>query len=291
MKLNRALGVCIVTYKPDLIKLKSIIEETLKIASKIIIVDNTISPYTSELNYSNRITVVQLKKNVGIAKAQNVAIDILQKDLRIDKILFLDQDSFFDKKNIHILLINFEKIKAEDPSVAAVGPIPINSRTNIPYLNQQLRREISEKKYMVVSEIISSGTLTEKVIFELSGKFLEHLFIDYVDHEWCWRLKSFGRKCYLISESKLIHNLGESDDKPISTKLYIPKPERNYYQYRNYFELIGLKHVPFKWKVKTFIKLTSRPILVLMVFPEKLKHCKFIGKGILDGILQKNKNL
>lgn len=297
MKSNNTLGICIITFHPDVKKFYPKLRELSTLAQSIVVVDNSKGTPLLDNNseYPGNVTIISLEKNLGIAKAQNIGIDLFRDNPEIEKVMFLDQDSYFSPRDIQQLLFHYEKIKTLDRNLGAIGPIPINSVTKKPYLNKKLKLKLRHKSFITVRELISSGTLTDKNNFKLHGGFNDNLFIDYVDHEWCWRLKTSGKNCYLISESELLHNLGENLESLFGKAIYVPKPNRNYFQYRNYILLLSVKHVPFIWKVETFIKLTLRIIKVIMVFPEKANHFKFIHKGIKDGfsnsLLSKNKSL
>ena len=221
MEQTSSLGICIVTFYPDVEKLLENVSKLSTIAQSIVIIDNTgLHALFKETGFKN-INLIRLDKNLGIAKAQNIGIKILNDDPKIKKILFLDQDSYFDPLDIKELLIQYERIKKLDKNLGAIGPIPINSLTNEPYLNKKLRLKLKENNIIPVRELISSGILTEKGNFHFIGDFAEYLFIDYVDHEWCWRLKSYGKNCYLAPTSKLFHNLGENQKKIFGKSLYI----------------------------------------------------------------------
>lgn len=289
MEQTSSLGICIVTFYPDIEKLLKSVNELSTIAQSIVIIDNTgLDTLFKDREFKN-VTLIRLDKNLGIAKAQNLGIKVFNNDPKIKKILFLDQDSYFDSVNIKELLVQYDRIKKLDENLGAIGPIPINSITNEPYLNRKLRLALKENDIIPVRELISSGTLTEKRNFHFIGDFAEYLFIDYVDHEWCWRLKCNGKNCYLAPTSKLFHNLGENQKKIFGKSLYSPKPPRNYFQYRNYILLLGVQHVPIEWKIKTAVKLTLRIFEIMFLFSEKLGHYNFVLKGIKDGIQKKLK--
>ena len=248
-----------------------------------VIVDNTpndcINYQFSSLHHN--LSHIRLGDNIGIAAAQNIGIT-KAKERGYKYIIFFDQDSEYDIDFINGLIKEYEKIKHTDKKIATLGPLIIDKTTNEAY-----KSEIDiETPFKSVETIISSGSIVETINFDIIGGLDDKLFIDLVDHEWCWRAKSLGYNCYQTTRVSLNHKVGNCNKTVLGFPIIISAPFRYYYKYRNYLLLINRPYVPMEWKVKGLI----RRIVEIMVVPFMAKNLsiyKFIFKGIKDGLIRK----
>ena len=112
-------------------------------------------------------------------------------------------------------------------------------------------------------------------------------FIDYVDHEWCWRAESKGFVNGITLKIKLAHFVGQQEYRIFNQLVIISAPIRYYYQTRNYLWLLRRSYVPRQWKINHGIKLMIYPIS----FPFKVRCWRAIYvqmfRGLKDGLLNK----
>jgi rhamnosyltransferase len=272
----------VVVYNPNLTKL---IKNLISIRSQVfnlVIIDNSHEkinlndiPIKIDYFYHNS------NKN-GIARAQNIGINFALNN-NANFILLMDQDSKPDINMVSTLLTDFHKLLNNNINIAAIGPIPINSSNNLPY-KPRFRNVISfdiDNNLFIANELISSGTLINASAFSKIGNFDEKLFIDGVDHEWCWRAIFNNFQLCQTKNTSILHTLGEGDKKILGVRIAISSPFRTYYQYRNYIYLFKKKHVPLYWKLNNLLKYTIKyfyyPIFV------SYKYFYRINKGIIDG--------
>lgn len=284
------VGTVIVLYNPDLDCLKlSLINLQLQV-SNIVLIDNSIDnlntlEFLNEFD-SNIIRYIPLNKNTGIAAAQNIGISFFIEK-KMDFCLIMDQDSIISNNMISQLIEDFIILKSKNINLAIIGPTPINKETKKEY-SPRIRKNkpfFKDNTHLVkVNELISSGSLIKIENLKDIGLMDEKLFIDGVDHEWCWRAISKGYFCAMSKKAILYHMLGEGDKKIFGIQIAISSSFRVYYQYRNYFYLLKKNYVPIYWKfinaIKYSIKFFYYPIFV---FPRKL-YMKNIIKGIYHGI-------
>lgn len=244
----------------------------------LILVDNT--PGRNLSLSGENIVYISLKENLGIATAQNLGIKEADS-LGCNYIIFFDQDSSITIDLIQNLITSFTDVYALDPQVALVGPLIIERATGIPYkssANLNLR-------YSYVNELISSGSVTTVDIIRKVGGMMDDLFIDWVDYEWCWRAKSKGFHCYMATQIRMEHMVGNGVIRLPGLKIMSPAPIRYYYIYRNLLILIRLKYVPFKWKYRQIIR---RFIELLIVPIIRYKYCSniivYMIRGIREGL-------
>ncbi|WP_010113562.1 glycosyltransferase [Acinetobacter sp. P8-3-8] len=285
MNIEKKIGCIIVLYNPNVPMLFKILNEIVNQVSMVYIIDNsTIDNQLDFLSYSN-VVFEKLGNNIGIASAQNIGINFF-KDY--EYILFLDQDSIPPKNLVPTLLENYLFLLDKNIDVGAVGPRPFNRGENKKYegsikKGKQLYHNITE-----VSELISSSSLIAVENFNMVGLLEDGLFIDAVDHEWCWRAKAIGNYRFFIIEDVLLsHQLGEGDKKFLGINVYIPAPIRTYYQFRNYIKLLNRNYVPFYWKFSNGVKYIFKYFYYSTFVSDGNKYMKYMNKGIWDGFKNK----
>ena len=188
----------------------------------IIIVDNT--PNRDLKILSSQITYIALKDNYGIAKALNVGFK-KAKEMRAQWVLTMDQDSHIPKN----MLDQYKKcIGSNNTKVGMVTPL-IN-----------MYKGENKKTKDTVSEIhiaLSSGSLINMDAYDAAGGFLEKLFIDEVDFEFCWHIRSLGYHIYQLNNVVMQHQLGDTKEYKLFGRhlFYVmnEKPIRHYYMQRN----------------------------------------------------------
>ncbi|MGE0052420.1 MAG: glycosyltransferase family 2 protein [Arcobacter sp.] len=285
--MNEKIAIIVVTYNPNINELKSNINTYYKQSGIIILVDNSnsIEISTSVIdtfkNY-NKMHIITLGNNYGIAYAQNVGIKFaIEKNYKY--FIEMDQDSKLFENYVQHIYSSYVAIQKKGNKIAGIGPIAFNKKDNSQYHSRNSNSEIIE-----VDKTLSSGFLTSLEAINTVGLKNEDLFIDLVDWEWCWRARSLEYKTYVDTKLKLPHMLGEGHKNFLFFKLGIPAPIRHYYQYRNALLLNKMKHVPFKWKIKRTLIHLLKPILFFCFYDKRIERFKYIIKGIKDGILGKS---
>jgi rhamnosyltransferase len=275
--------IIIVLYYPKDKQIDALID-LCKIYESIIIdntpdVENKKIKVNIERNIINKAVYIPLKKNNGIAVAQNIGINEAKK--RAAKfILFLDQDSVISHSAIQLLLSEYKKICVLNLKISAIGPIHRNKDTDVLYKTY----EDNFNGYTAAKTLISSGMLTSIQVLDDIGFMDETLFIDYVDFEWCWRSQKKGYTCFRAKNAIMNHRLGLESKKIFNYTVIISTPIRYYYQYRNYLFLCRRKYVPRDWKLKEGIKKLFLILYVPLNSNKPLSVLMNMIKGIFDGI-------
>jgi rhamnosyltransferase len=286
------VSAVIVLYNPNLPSLRQNIFNLNSQVDHIFLVDNSISSNLSPLSnvINENTTYIFLGENLGIAKAQNVGIAKAAGN-KSEFILLLDQDSNPTPNLVKNLISDYKNVINNGISLAVIGAYPINSFNDKPYkprFNKYKAFEFNES-ILITSQVISSGSLIAIKNFYFVGEFKEELFIDGVDHEWCWRASTKGMKCAISTSSIIYHSLGEGDRKLLGIRVSISSIFRIYFQYRNFIYLCRFDYVPLYWKtvnlIKYLIKLFYYPIIV------SPKYLPRILKGVYDGFKMKPKRI
>lgn len=275
---NIPVGIVIVLYNPaphDLERLYALARSV-----RGAVVDNSETPLFDP-SRAGRMTYIALGRNCGIAHAQNAGISALQRQEGIDYIIFLDQDSSFSVEFIERLYHTFQNVSAH--RLAALGPQIIDEASDRPAASPFHPSAYDSEGLCLVREIISSGSIVRKAVFDEIGLMDDSLFIDYVDFEWCWRARSHGYSVGRTANVSLPHTVGRRTLRLGRYEVPISAPQRYYYQFRNFLWLSRRRYVPFQWKMATGIKTLLR--FFYIPFITGCGTMKHILRGLKDGLL------
>jgi rhamnosyltransferase len=203
----------------------------------------------------------------------------------------MDQDSIVSDGMVFQLAEDYIFLKSKGINIAVIGPTPINKITQKEYA-PRLRKNypfFNDYDHLIkVNELISSGSLIHLETFNDIGLMDENLFIDGVDHEWCWRANKKGYYCAMSKKAKLQHMLGEGDRKIFGIQIAITSPFRVYFQYRNFIQLCRRNYVPIYWKINNAIKFLIKIIYYPLFVRPRILYLKNIFKGIYAGFSNKS---
>lgn len=277
-------GCIIVLYNQNDDLLSTILNRILEQVNELYLVDNSSNNQASKFDRYSNTYYNFLGGNKGIAKAQNEGIKyFIQKEY--DYIIFLDQDSIPPKNLVRELTKEALKLHEKGIILGAIGPRPFNVRENKPYIGFFKPGKKIAPNLTQVTELISSASLVPTKNFLKVGLLEGDLFIDGVDHEWCWRA-SFKLKCqfFILESISLDHMLGEGDKTFGFKKIAIPTPFRVFYQYRNFFILLNRSYVPIYWKVSNGLKYFIKYFYYSLILENKKEYFNNINRGIKAGL-------
>ena len=120
------------------------------------------------------------------------------------------------------------------------------------------------------------------------GYLDESLFIDGVDHEWCWRATSKGYVSGITSNVTLTHFVGQNEFKIFGIQIILSSPFRYYYQTRNWLWLMRRNYVPKRWKINTSIKRIIYPLFFPFITKKWKEIYINIWRGVKDGLSIQN---
>jgi len=207
----------------------------------------------------------------GLAKALN-----LGAALAIEKgynwLLTMDQDSIVSKEMIPNMFEYIERNETRD--VAVISPFQTD-------LNQQ--ESPSPEPYEDVLTVMTSGNLLNLELFQSNGPFLEKLFIDSIDQEYCLRARRNGYRVIKINNAILLHNLGNQKVYPSGFISTHHNPSRRYFITRNRFFVARVYRKQFpEFYRETFIITIKDIAKILLVEKQKLKKIYNMAMGYID---------
>lgn len=180
-------GLIVVLFNPDIAHVQKIINGFADPQWRIYLIDN--SPVAHQFNLPTHAEYLHLPNNEGIAKAQNEGLK--RAFTYVNYAFLLDQDSHFSADMATTLSNQIVELERTNP-VAAIGPsIHCEFSRKLVEGKLQKGKQIT-KDLKEVKQIIASGMLLSRRAFQEIGEKESELFIDGVDHEWCWRAKDKG---------------------------------------------------------------------------------------------------
>ncbi|GGF74908.1 glycosyltransferase family 2 protein [Alteromonas lipolytica] len=247
----------------------------------VIIIDN--SPQSCQGKLSSVIEYRHFPTNIGIAAAQNRGLEVAVS-LQYDYAMLLDQDSRLSVAFLNAVSARSVTAHQLFPDMAAYGPTIISEFNNKAVKARIQRPESCDNGFMACRQIIASGKVIPLSVLQITGDMEEALFIDGVDHEWCWRAAQRGLRIIGDTQTHLLHRQGEDRKKILGITFKVGSPIRLYYQYRNILLLSRRGYVPRYWKLRNCLALPLRWIINGWCLDNKALRRKYMHKGLLDGI-------
>lgn len=288
----KTIAALIVTYNPNLERLKNTVSMLKKEVNYLIIVDNYSDNQKAIIDGFDDVYLIDLKINSGIAAAQNKGI-ICAMDHGCDGVIFFDQDSEPESDLTESLKNSFNQLSA-GRKIAAIGPIHKDKRLDFIYPVIRINnfgwvKKLNPEKCSApekVDLLISSGTLISTEALHMVGLMNEGLFIDYVDTEWCLRARHAKFELYIEPTCTLTHEIGENIWKIGSFFIPVHSPSRRYYRIRNAYKLLAFKHFPKMLCIKEIIQNMLHQALLIIISNKRLDYLKYAYKGTKDGLLE-----
>lgn len=222
------------------------------------------------LGNEDKVVYISNRSNLGIATALNIGC---RKAIAVGYkwIITMDQDS-------KVLNCDFSKVRLEENSdkVALYYPSYIINGDKYKY-------KITEDGKPLV--VMTSGNIIDLEVFEKVNGFEDKLFIDYVDIDYCLKLKQNGYQLEEVVGYNLEHELGKSIIKKnrLFEVLLTNHPLiRRYYISRNKFYMLH-KYSNIKTYYDKEKHTLLKEIIKIILFEEqKTKKLRVIYEGYRD---------
>lgn len=281
MKTTRACAV-VITYRPN-----DDVERNMQVlrcqVTQVIVVDNTpradIPFVLNAIEEIDGCIVLRQGRNLGIAAALNVGIRYAI-ERGYEWIATFDQDSqicegYFEamldcyRRSLTPASIGMLYPKYKDIRSGVVLPLPADSTGE-------------------VTACLTSGAMMQSEIFIKHGGMEERFYIDYVDYEYCLRLRLAGLQIQECLGAVLLHSLGNITTGKILWKRVLTanhSARRRYYITRNRLVLILRYLTKFpNWSYRESKAIVMDTIRVFLLETDKSKKLLYTCKGIFDGL-------
>lgn len=266
---------------------------------KIYVIDNTPNEDGNWLNsqwifkLDFKVDYHALGANFGIAKAQNIGIELAIQDGN-DHIILFDQDSNPPNEVVNNLYRAELALQNAGVNVGSVGPIFIDTKTNEyckairhnGIMNYKIEISLIETSPSLTDYLISSGSLISISVLQKVGLMREEFFIDWVDIEWGLRAGRCGYKHFIIPTIVMRHSIGDKTVSLGKKKVNLHSDVRNYYIIRNGSNLMTDKSISLGWRTHIFLKIVYYIAFYSLTTFSKRKSSTFILliRACFDGL-------
>lgn len=281
--MDESVWASIITYNPEIGRLRENINAIIDQVDGIVIVDNG-SKNVKEINDAfngEKIHYVINEKNLGIAAALNQAMTYA-KGSGATWVITLDDDSVCPS-NI----------------ISAAGPLLGRDDIGeiIPLMYESVSGEVGtlgdpvkNQKFQEVGRSITAGSITNISIWEKVGKFDEDLFIDYVDFDFSEKVRINGYKIIRMNDVRLDQHVGNSEVHHIlfyKVRVGSHSSFRKYYIGRNMIIFIRRygKYIDTK---KEWLRVFKVWLLIVLFEKDKREKLTAFNKGMRDGFRYTN---
>lgn len=273
-------GTCaavVTLYFPDLHVAQNILRWSGQVG-RIYAVDNSDQPNIEVVNalqsVENLVYLPQYK-NRGVATALNLGAHQAICD-GYSWLLTMDQDSIVVEDHVTSLFNALSEKGGADGNIAVIAPF------------HRLVSNASERRAGVfeVETVMTSGCLMNLAIYKIIGPFLDDLFIDGVDDEYCLRARSQGYHILQCHDVGMQHALGNiTEHSYCGRTMYVSNHSRlrRYYITRNRLYVTRLYQGRFPTLFSNMISMLKGDVKGVVLFEkDKLGKLFMMLKGWRD---------
>ncbi len=270
---RQGIAAVVVLYRPEASVFDNLASYADQVAH-VFAVDNTESPEAdveAMLVALPNTTYIANRANLGLAAALNTGARAALA-LGYTRILTMDQDSTATPGMVEALAVCMDtddRIALVTPVHEQVGGLP----------------RLVEPGYRDLLTTMTSGNLVRGEAYASVGGFMEGLFIDQVDNEFCLKLNRAGFRVVLTADAVLHHRVGAL------RRHRFPYPGfstnhsavRRYYIARNRLVVGNLYRQDFpQFRAFELAQMLKEMVKILFYEDQKLLKFRMILRGVLD---------
>lgn len=296
---GQSICAVVVTYQPDLVKLRSLLDACLSQVACLVVVDNgSDSQFLSTVRIwcqDEGFVLIEAGDNLGVASAHNRGV-VWARAARCSHVILFDQDSVPASDMVDVLSSVLHDLQADCVPVAAVGPRLVDRRSGLstpfvrirPFGVTRIQCDGSEPSPILTDFIVSSGMLIPLEMIDRVGAFDESLFIDNVDLEWCFRARHLGLSLYGVGGASMDHSVGDRVLQIRSRVVHLHSPIRQYYIMRNRIALYSRDYIPWEWVIQDFLRLLVKFSLFSLLISPRRQNLRMMLLGVWHGVRGKS---
>jgi rhamnosyltransferase len=270
----------VISYNPSAAILTNI-EALRGQVEHVLVVDNTPKTHSmsilTDLENLNCCTVIRNGKNLGMAAALNIGIRYAMAE-DFEWVILFDQDSRICENFITGMMSGCACTSGHGKA-GVLFPRCKDSRLGV-FLPTDRAANGDVRDCMTSGSMVHAGT------FRALGMMDEELFIDYVDLDFCLRLRAAGLKLVECPEAVLMHSLGRMTQHRLLGKTFSTtnhSAKRRYYITRNRL-VVMRRYFRFdrQWAFGDFRSMVKESIKILFCEKDKLAKAGYMLRGIFD---------
>jgi GT2 family glycosyltransferase len=297
VKKNWRVATLTVTYNAEVNigdQIDALARQTYPIGETVV-VDSASQDNTREVLASKykQVTVISLATNEGIGGAVATGLDYAALTKGYDWVWILDADSIPASDALESLIGALDVRIEADPAIGMLASSPKHSGTKLSYSGlvwdkgwrSPGKQELHNGAWSV-DAVISSGSLISREVVQDIGLPRADFFMDFVDFEYCLRMRRAGYKILVVAQSTLEHTIGE----PRTVKVLgfshawgVHSPWREYYFSRNYLVMIKAYYPDWRSTAYVIAKLVRHALAILLFGVSKIACLRMMWLGYLDG--------
>jgi rhamnosyltransferase len=245
----------------------------------VVVVNSASDALLREIAAIHSASIINNHENIGLATALNLGIRHAFEVNGSDFVALFDQDSSPSVSMVADLTRELQTSTLE--KVACIGPMLVDKKKQSAAYRSN-NRQVSRAR---PRSIPTSGTVIPRDAFFAVGPMMDELFIDGIDHEWCFRASSKGYAVLVSGTTHMLHDMGDAglncfgQYKPVHRA-----PIRHYYIVRNALFLARLEHLPLGWRIGELLKTIRRIAVYLAVSTNRKQTLRLVGHAIRDGL-------
>lgn len=197
-------------------QLEALLSQKLAL-QEVIVVDNGSTDGTKELLAERypQVTVLRLEKNQGAAGAWAAGLAYAALERRHDWVWTLDDDSVPEEDTLAQLLGAVASLEEGKGEVGIAAPLCVNPETG--RCHPPLRwdqgfvkpsADMLKGPIWFADLVFTSGSLVRSDVVRTIGLPRVDFFMDFFDFEYCLRARSHNYKIAVVTQSRLMHELG-----------------------------------------------------------------------------------
>jgi GT2 family glycosyltransferase len=261
----------------------------------IIVVDNASTDGTVEMLTSQfpQVKILRMAENLGAGGGLAAGLAYAAIEKKHDWVWTFDHDSVPDDDALQALLDGAESLGNSQGSLGIIAALPVYQSTGHCYHPLLWRNgfvkpsaEHMTRPMWFADLVISSGCMVRRDIVQNVGLPRADFFIDFVDFEYCLRVRSKGYKIAVVSSAKFAHEIGDARAVRLlgRSRLWpIHAPFREYYMSRNLAYAAWWLYPNDATKRFVIWHLARHAGGVLLLGPKKLACLKKMVQGFWDG--------
>lgn len=270
--INKNFSCIVIWYNPKDTDVESI-KTYNSFFSKIYIVDNSNSDNSNLASQIQNTVYIPNFSNLGIAAALNIGCNKALAD-GFEWVMTMDQDSSWNSTQLQNYLELFKNSNNSD--IKSFAPKHRNEIKSVIGDIKYHSETAPTEKILFQHKVMASGNIINLAAWKEVNGFNEDLFIDEVDHEFCYKLIKASYKICEFQNIIMVHTLGHVK------KTILPRPckhsgVRLFYIFRNMLYI--KENFPDEFKNEKYKKYMTVAI-IQKLFEFKFKDLSYIYKGI-----------
>lgn len=262
---------------------------------RIIVVNNASTDDTLKVISTRypQVDVLNLPANVGVGGGFAAGLDYASKEMKHDWVWLLDDDSVPQDDALESLMREVAVVDEQRERVGLLASVPVHSETQLSYPGLLWRDgwvtpppDSIRQPMCFVDAVISSGSLVRSEVIESVGLPRADFFMDFVDFEYCLRLRRNGYRIGVVRDSLLNHSIGNPRAVNIfghSRTWADHAPWREYYMSRNQTYTIWTNYPNWRSKLYILRKLLRHGTGILAFGRNKIACLQLMMLGFADG--------